>query len=301
MKWLVGLMLALVGCDQVYGLTDRGTDAALDALPPDDLAIDTAPGVCVPVADPTGDNDADTILNQNDACPDLPDRGYNEDGDCTGDACDLCPQDATEVADTDGDQIGDPCDVSGTTSDIARMEGFGDVDEIVPLVTGWMHDSLAGTIRTTTAAGTGRYAWTNYEISPPFLIETQFRIPATSTMWTTGILFGAANNRDQTPDAYMLVISRAGAAAQVRLLHLTNGVSMSLNMDQAVTIEEVQRLRIEVTNQSLSVTLRGEQTMSQAMFNLPMVIAPQSSFGIGVMGPALVTFDYLYEVHHRTD
>ena len=99
----------------------------------------------------------------------------------------------------------------------------------------------------------------------------------------------------------MLVISRAGAAAQVRLLHLTNGVSMSLNMDQAVTIEEVQRLRIEVTNQSLSVTLRGEQTMSQAMFNLPMVIAPQSAFGIGVMGPALVTFDYLYEVHHRTD
>lgn len=299
MKWFVAAMLALLGCDSVYGLTGRDDkDAAVTDAASDGASSD-GPTVCDPGPDPTGDDDSDGISNQNDGCPTIEDRGYNEDGDCSGDVCDPCPQIAAPVADQEGDGVGDACDLPGGSVDVARMEGFGDVDEIEPPgLPGWTHDSVGGTL-TNASSPTGIYAWANYEITSPFVIETQLRVPAGQFGWNAGIVFGTTV-RDQEPDGWMLAIFRGSSTeATLRLFRLANGIITAQNMDQPLVLGQVQRLKIFVAGTLVSIFSSDGGTQSMASMTLSSPLPANTSFGIAVIGDKSVTFEYLYEVHHQ--
>lgn len=104
--WPAVAALALVsaGCRQVFGIHDRSIDASATGDGSSDAPVD--------VIGPPGDRDGDTIPDDTDNCPDVPNLDqHDEDSDGLGDACDTCPGDADPSnADGDHDGVGDVCD-----------------------------------------------------------------------------------------------------------------------------------------------------------------------------------------------
>jgi hypothetical protein len=305
MKFLAVLVavVVLASCDRVFGPTGRDGDAGVDgdANVGLDVLIDTPSGRPVHPA-PLGDDDRDGILNQSDGCPLFTDfEQYNEDGDCFNDDCDLCPHLAADGQDNDSDGIGDACDIDGF--DVGRFDSFHDADEILaPIDPGWTLDSVLGTFSSTTTSAQGRFAWMNTPLTTPFLIDTQFAVPPTNTAWNVGVVFGATGELDQTPDAWFLVISREGPAeAKIRLFRLAAGLITDQNMDQSVSVGTVQQLRVIVAGRSLTVitNANGGVTHSMSTLTVPGLLPLEGDFGIGVIANTTVTFDYLWEVHHR--
>lgn len=87
-------LLALTGCNAVYGLDETEVDEPA-----------------------TADSDADTIANANDNCVDAHNTHQSDDDDDgLGDACDNCPLVVNlRQEDADGDGTGDACDAHATT------------------------------------------------------------------------------------------------------------------------------------------------------------------------------------------
>jgi hypothetical protein len=87
------LVLAVAGCNQIYGL-DATQFVEVDAPPP------------------PPDRDEDGAPDAFDNCPDLPNADqHDEDRDTVGDACDDCPHIADgRQDDFDQDRVGDACD-----------------------------------------------------------------------------------------------------------------------------------------------------------------------------------------------
>ena len=120
------------------GDTDPVVDGDADSTEEPDTA-DPEPDVAEEdvVVNPD-DRDNDTILNENDNCPDVPNTeqdDYDDDG--RGDVCDNCPFTANNgQADRDGDHIGDACDVcpdlSSQNQDDADADGRGDICDNCP-------------------------------------------------------------------------------------------------------------------------------------------------------------------------
>lgn len=115
---VLALVLALAGCDTVFGLSRPPPDAMGDA-PPD-----------------AADADGDSIADEIDNCPNVgnPDQ-LDRDGDRRGDACDLCPLVADDNRhDEDLDAVGDQCDNCPhvPNSDQANVDndGIGDACDL---------------------------------------------------------------------------------------------------------------------------------------------------------------------------
>jgi hypothetical protein len=78
------------------------------------------------------DPDDDDVNDDEDNCPETPNRGQEETGDSdgVGDACDNCPLVANpEQSDCDGDGIGDACDADSTDAD---LDGIDDACDNCP-------------------------------------------------------------------------------------------------------------------------------------------------------------------------
>ena len=110
MRYLV-LVLAVAGCS-----FDRGGIAADDdddGVPIDAATVDAASGDAPPPDAGNPDRDGDTVLNEDDNCPDLANLDqHDEDGDTVGDVCDNCPHvpNIGQEHAVDADQVGDACD-----------------------------------------------------------------------------------------------------------------------------------------------------------------------------------------------
>ena len=110
----VGLLLvASVGCNQLFGLDDT-TLVPADQVNPD-FDKDDVPDVddnCPLSPNPLQENrDMDAVGDACDFCPELATEvNHDEDGDGIGDECDLCPVDPDFQVDGDLDQVGDACD-----------------------------------------------------------------------------------------------------------------------------------------------------------------------------------------------
>jgi cysteine-rich repeat protein len=90
-----------------------------------------SPGKLNPTcAPPGGDLDEDTIKNEADNCPLVPNQGQaDKDGDGVGDACDLCPTVPDPMqTDGDGDGIGDACDNCFKTPNPKQSDKDGNGD-----------------------------------------------------------------------------------------------------------------------------------------------------------------------------
>lgn len=126
---ILGLVLALAGCNLVLGLEPPagGDGGAGDGGAGDGGASDGG----------DGDRDGDQIPDDVDVCPDTPDPAqHDEDGDGRGDACDRCPhlfQEPTQEADLDrdGDGVPDVCDpLPDTPGGRLRFWGFNDQADV---------------------------------------------------------------------------------------------------------------------------------------------------------------------------
>jgi hypothetical protein len=151
MRWL-GLLVVLVGCNQLYGLdetvgpppldsdndkiTDEDDNCVLvpnvDQANADDDTFGDACDPC-PMGTQSGiDVDADGIDDSCDACALGP--NHDEDGDGLYDACDNCPGDANhsekdDQRDEDSDGVGDACDPTNKLPNQRLFfDGFGPPD-----------------------------------------------------------------------------------------------------------------------------------------------------------------------------
>lgn len=115
----VVLVLALAGCDSVFGLQRPDP---IDAAPIDAriCPLTTAP--------PAEDLDGDGRINAVDNCTSTPNPDQNdEDADCLGDVCDLCPWlPDGPTDDPDDDQIAGPCDDDPGVKNNLVFDGFSD-------------------------------------------------------------------------------------------------------------------------------------------------------------------------------
>jgi hypothetical protein len=154
--WSVIGVVALSGCDQILGLQRNPPDAP-------------GPGSCREPGPPGADDDGDTTINDQDACPYVPNQvdTEDEDQDLVPDACDLCPQKPGVAAgdDPDCDGLGAACDPQPMAANTRRFDGFGS----------------QGGLRlynTTLEAGAATMPLTNAAASATLYVDEPGRLPA---------------------------------------------------------------------------------------------------------------------------
>lgn len=124
---LIGVVLALASCNQVYNLDETGLSPDLDS----DGAFDSIDN-CRALANADQlDTDTDGIGDVCDLCPRIASRiDHDEDGDGAGDDCDLCPAEPNFPYDADGDGVGDDCDNDfATKNKLVLFEAFADISD----------------------------------------------------------------------------------------------------------------------------------------------------------------------------
>lgn len=106
-------VLALAGCDVVYGLTGRDS-AVIDAS-----TIDGDP--C------PNDRDCDLVQDPVDNCPELTNSDQDDvDNDDIGDRCDTCSETRSASADDDSDTVVDANDNCPSVFNLAQLDADGD-------------------------------------------------------------------------------------------------------------------------------------------------------------------------------
>lgn len=170
-------MLAIAGCDTVFGVPPPN-DANISDARPDDAVADATD------ANPDLDGDGDGVADTDDNCPDRANvEQYDEDGDSFGDLCDFCPHIATpgQNADADGDEVGDPCDPQPTvaTEMLVLFDGFhGDTLGSHWTANGTAPWVVAGGHVAITTADTARLALAN--MTGSLRISAAFEVTSTS-------------------------------------------------------------------------------------------------------------------------
>jgi hypothetical protein len=294
-------MLALAGCDRVYGLTGRGDkpvdrdDGGVNADAPND-----ASGACPVHPNPVADDDNDGIPNQSDLCPEDEDRGNNEDGDCFADACDLCPHLVGDFVDADGDLIGDDCDFNNAsgTFDVRIFEGFDHADEL-HLFDFEIDHATAQLVKD--SSGPTAFGFSNEPVPTTFQIETRFVIPTDSGSWRAGLIFGATSPV-AAPNGWAVTISRM-TASELRLefFQVSGGSFVAQGQDRILIATGPVRLGVRVEGRDIAITTSSGVLTNTELISFPNTLSgglQQPSYWGVTTGSTLVAFDYMTGLHH---